>query len=184
MPLSFPGSAQQTGYFLGLPRLCDFTGTSFVLGVQSSGLERLWPEILTGFAPGLAIISSECLNASTITASQQSGNVGRVYKIGRLRLPSGGHRGGRCRPGLAFFGTGAKPGDRRAFAGKRFDPLPGQALRRLQIVLHQLFGRQDLPTGKWPMYWPIMPAYILRSASQPSENWPFTRSSSFRLGPG
>ena len=74
--LGISARAQQTGYFLGLPRLCGFTGTSFVLGVPSSGLERLWPGTLTGFAPGLAIISSECLNASTIPASQQSGNVG------------------------------------------------------------------------------------------------------------
>ena len=112
MPFSFPGSAQQTGYFWGLPRLCGFTGTSFVLGVRSSGLERLWPGTLTGFAPGLAIMSSECLNASTIPASQQSGNVGHVYKIGRLWLPSGGRhdpsRGVGRRPGLAFCGTGAE----------------------------------------------------------------------------
>ena len=77
---------QTSGYFLGLPRLCGFTGTSFVLGVPSSGLERLWPGTLTGFVPGLAIVSSECLDASTLPAFQQSGNVGRVYKIGEFSV--------------------------------------------------------------------------------------------------
>ena len=89
-----------------------------------------------------------------------------------------------CKPLPPKTTNGSKTGDRGAFPGKRFDPLPGQALRRLQIVLRQLFGRQALPTGKWPMYWPIMPAYILRSASRPSENWPFTSSSNSGLGPG
>ena len=84
-----PGRAHQSGYFLGLPRLCGFTGTSFVLGVPSSGLERLWPGTLTDFAPGLAIISSECLNASTVPASQQSG-----CNRGSDRIPP---RGGRLK---------------------------------------------------------------------------------------
>ena len=45
LALGFDGGisarAQQTGYFLGLPRLCGFTGTSFVLGVPSSRFRTL-----------------------------------------------------------------------------------------------------------------------------------------------